>query len=207
MSSETEKCCKVGRVAAKRGLTRLDDELRRRRGAGASLRDLEGFLNERVLERALDEANEAVVGDPESLCRTLQSSDVDAGRKAELRANLERAGVDVDAVEDDFISHQTIRDHLRDCLDVDTSRETRIDRERGHTTISWAQSRSQAVIEQTLQQLRNAGELATGNLDVTQTARVTCTDCGATYRLDELLDSASCECGDHLSEFDSSSDL
>ena len=186
---------------------RLDDELRRRRGAGASLRDLEKFLNERVLERALDEANAAVVGDPESLCRTLRSSDVDAGHKAELRTNLERAGVDVNAVEGDFISHQTIRDHLRDCLDVDTSRETRIDRERGRTTISWAQSRSQAVIEQTLQQLRNAGELATGNLDVTQTARVTCTDCGATYRLDELLDDARCECGGNLSELDSSSGL
>jgi hypothetical protein len=50
------------------------------------------------------------------------------------------------------------------------------------------------VIEQTLDQLRSADQLATEDLEVTQTVRVTCTGCGETYRVAELLDRGGCEC-------------
>ena len=187
-------CCKIGRGCAKYDLSGLDEDLCRRRADGASLRDLQGFVNERVLERALADADADVVGDPENIYRLLRDDDVSAGRQAELRSRLQRAGIDIETVEKDFVSHQTVRDHLKECLDVDTSRRSCIDVERATRNINWAESRSKAVIEQTLDQLRSADQLATEDLEVTQTVRVTCTGCGETYRVAELLDRGSCEC-------------
>jgi hypothetical protein len=192
--SSGHTCCKIGRDCAKYDLSGLDEDLCRRRADGASLRDLQGFVNERVLERALADADADVVGDPENIYRLLRDEEVSSGRQAELRSRLERAGIDIHAVEKDFVSHQTVRDHLKECLDVDTSRRSCIDVERATRNINWAESRSKAVIEQTLDQLRSADQLATEDLDVTQTVRVTCTGCGETYRVAELLDRGGCEC-------------
>ena len=192
--SSGHTCCKIGRDCAKYDLSGLDENLCRRRADGASLRDLQGFVNERVLERALADADAEVVGDPENLYRLLRDEEVSSGRQAELRSRLERAGIDIETVEKDFVSHQTVRDHLKECLDVDTSRRSCIDVERATRTINWAESRSKAVIEQTLDQLRSADRLATEDLEVTQTVRVTCTGCGETYRVAELLDRGGCEC-------------
>ena len=187
-------CCKIGRECAEYDLSGLDEDLCRRRADGASLRDLQGFVNERVLERALADADADVVGDPENIYRLLRDEEVSSGRQAELRSRLQRAGIDIETVEKDFVSHQTVRDHLKECLDVDTSRRSCIDVERATRNINWAESRSKAVIKQTLDQLRNANQLATGDLEVTQTVRVTCTGCGETYRVADLLDRGGCEC-------------
>ena len=192
--SSAHTCCKIGRDCAKYDLSGLDENLCRRRADGASLRDLQEFVNERVLERALADANADVVGDPENIYRLLRDDEVSSGRQAELRSRLERAGIDIEAVENDFVSHQTVRDHLKECLDVDTSRQSSIDIERATRNINWAESRSKAVIKQTLDQLRSANQLATDDLDVTQTVRVTCTGCGETYRVTDLLDRGGCEC-------------
>ena len=192
--SSGHSCCKIGRDCAKYDLSGLDEDLCRRRADGASLRDLQGFVNERVLERALAEADADVVGEPENIYRLLRDEEVSSGRQAELRSRLDRAGIDIEAVEKDFVSHQTVRDHLKECLDVDTSRRSCIDVERATRNINWAESRSKAVIEQTLDQLRGAGQLATDDLELTQTVRVTCTGCGETYRVAELLDRGGCEC-------------
>jgi hypothetical protein len=188
-------CCKIGRDCAKYDLPGLNENLCRRRADGASLRDLREFVNERVLERALADADVEVVGDPENIHRLLGDEEVSAGRQAELRSRLQRAGVDIESVEKDFVSHQTVRAHLKDCLDVDTSRRSSIDTDRATRNVNWAKSRSKAVIERTLDQLRNAGHLSTDDLDVTQTVRVTCTGCGETYRVADLLDRGGCECG------------
>ena len=192
--SSAHTCCKIGRDCAKYDLSGLDENLCRRRADGASLRDLQEFVNERVLERALADANADVVGDPENIYRLLQDDEVSSGRQAELRSRLGRSGIDIETVENDFVSHQTVRDHLKECLDVDTSRQSSIDIERATRNINWAESRSRAVIKQTLDQLRNTNQLATDDLDVTQTVRVTCTGCGETYRVTDLLDRGGCEC-------------
>ena len=192
--SSAHTCCKIGRDCAKYDLSGLDENLCRRRADGASLRDLREFVNERVLERALADADADVVGDPGNIYRLLRDEEVSSGRQAELRSRLQRAGIDIETVEKDFVSHQTVRDHLKECLDVDTSRRSCIDVERATRNINWAESRSKAVIEQTLDQLRSADQLATADLEVTQTVRVTCTGCGETYRVAELLDRGGCEC-------------
>lgn len=186
--------CKVGRTAGAYGLDRLDEELRRRRSDGASLRDLERFVNEAVIERAVRDAGVNVVGSIASLLETLTGNDVSAGERTELRDRLAASGVDATALEADLVSYQTIRAHLRECLDIDTGEPSDLTLEDGRATIEWSRSRSTAVIDRTLDRLRRHGELHTGSLEVSGTVRVTCSDCGATYPVERLVERGRCEC-------------
>lgn len=188
--------CKVGRGARKYGLSELDAELRRRHEADASLRDLEAFVNHAILERAIHDADIDVVGSVDSVLETLTSADASAGRRTETRSRLAGGGVDVEAIESDFVSYQTVRTHLRDCLGIDTANrgEFTVDDARG--TIEWSRSRNRAVIERTLERLRRAGTLDTGPLELSELVRVTCSDCGGTYPLATVLSNRRCECDD-----------
>jgi hypothetical protein len=49
----------------------------------------------------LADANADVVGDPENIYRLLRDDEVSSGRQAELRSRLQRAGIDIEAVEHD----------------------------------------------------------------------------------------------------------
>lgn len=186
--------CKVEQITEKLGFSGLDEELRRRHRSGASLRELETFVNIRVLERALLESDVALVGDTASIYRSLQGEDVPPGRQAEIRSQLERAGPPVSDVEDDFVSHQTVKRHLQNCLGVDTNRESKITFDEAEQTVEWAQSQNLSVIENTLNRLRNAGLLQAEHVDVTQSVRVTCEKTGNTFRLREFLQRGGCDC-------------
>lgn len=187
-------CCKVGRSASRYGLGHLDEDLERRREEGESLRDLETFVNRRVLERALEDAGADTISDAAAIYGMLADDELGAGRHVELRQKLRRAGVDVPAVRSDFVSHQTVRDHLRNCLSIDTSVRAEVDRESARGTIEWARSRFLGITGRTLERLRTADELDVGELEVTDSVRVTCVDCGETYRLDDLVDRGRCSC-------------
>lgn len=188
--------CKVERIIEKHDLSGFDDELRRRHEGGASLRELEKFINIRILERALLEAEIAVIGDTESIYRVLQGDDVPPGRRAEVRSQLDRAGPPVSDIEADFVSHQTVKRHLQNCLGVDTNRQSQITLEDAEQTVEWAQSQNLSVIENTLNRLQNAGLLEAAHVDVTQSVRVTCERTGNTFRLREFLQRGGCDCDD-----------
>lgn len=187
--------CKVGRAVDAYDLPGLNRELRDRRDREeASLRELADVTNTRILESALEHADADVVGDASSVYEALTGDDVAPERRADVRDQLTYAGVDVEAVTDDFVSHQTVRAHLSDCLDVDTSRRGVTDVDEGRDVIEWARGRDEHIVEQTLDQLRRRGALDVGALDVTHTVRVTCTECGASYPVETLLDRGHCEC-------------
>lgn len=186
--------CKIGRNAREYGLPGFDAELRRRHADGDSLRDLERFVNESILGHVLRESDVDVVGDVSAIYRTLSGDSASAGERTEVRERLSRAGVDVDALEDDFVTYQTVRSHLRECLGVDTGREGAVTVEEARGTIEWSRSRSKAIAERTLERLRASGELVAGDLEVSQVTRVTCADCGSTYPVDRFLDRGGCDC-------------
>ena len=188
--------CKIDRVVDRRGLDDVDAELRRRREeAGASLRDLESLFNRRVLADELRaERVETLQGEVANTYRLLTDDDVSAGARTEALDRLERSGVDPDALFGDFVSYQTVRTHLRDCLGVDTARESTLDRSDAEDTIFSLLSRSEAVIDQTLSRLRSSGGLRTGDLDLTVSARVACEECGREYTVSQLLERGHCEC-------------
>jgi hypothetical protein len=155
--------CKVGRAIETYELAGFDDEIRRRREReDASLRTLAAFLNTRILRRVTERhADRNVVADAGSIYATLTGPE-DAGAAAELRERLASLGVPVDDVTDDFISHQTMRAHLNDCLDVDTGRTQATDVEEVTNLIEWARSRDERIIDRALTRLRELGELDVG---------------------------------------------
>jgi len=189
-----EPCCKISRVAQAYGVRDVDTKLLHQREGGASLRELATFFNRRILSKALDRATQEVIGDAETIYAVLMDDDTDRARQAELRSKLARYDVDIDAVQQDFISHQTVRNHLNGCKEIDTGRESTIDLDSGRKTVEWAQARSEGVIEQTIERLRNAGEVADTPTEVTQSVRVACSACGRSYRIEEFLQQGGCDC-------------
>jgi len=187
--------CKVSRVADRRDLGDLDAELRHRRDEGASLRDLADVVNTRVLESGMNAVDADVVGDAASVYEALTGDDVDPTRHADVRDQLEYAGVDVESVSGDFVSHQTVRDHLRDCLGLDTGRDGVETVQEGREVVTWARERNERVVERTLQRLGRTGALELGELDVFNSTTVTCEDCGSSFGVEELLDRGGCDCG------------
>ena len=187
--------CKIDRVARKRDLADLDRRLLERRDEGASLRDLEAYHNRAVLEAAMNEAGmETLEGEVENLYRLLTDDDVSVGTRVEARSRLERNGVDPDAVTDDFVSYQTVRTHLNDCLDVDTERTARIDRTDAKNVVFKLLSRTESITARTIDRLRTGGHLTIGTPEVTLSLRVACTDCGEEYTFARLVDRGRCSC-------------
>ena len=189
-----EPCCKVTRVAQEYHIRDVDKKLLQQRERGASLRELAIFFNKQILSKALDRATQEVVGDTETIYEVLMDDDTDRARQAELRSKLTRYNVDIDDAQQDFISHQTVQNHLNDCRELNTERESTLDLEGGRKTIEWAQARSEGVIEQTIERLRNAGEVADTQTEVTQSVRVACSACGQSYRIEEFLEQGGCGC-------------
>lgn len=186
--------CKVGRTARNVGARDLDAELRERHRKGDSLRDLERFVNRGLLERALEDAAPAVIGDVDAIYDALTGDDVSAGRRTEVRERLTGAGVDVDRLLEEFVSYGTVRTHLRECLDVETDRRTSLSVDDARGTIEWARSRSDGIVERTLERLVAADEVAGGDLAVSGTVRVTCDDCGTSLPVEEFLTAGGCAC-------------
>jgi hypothetical protein len=193
-SGPTGACCKVGRLAATYDLADVDGALARRHDDGESLRDLAEYLNRRTFDAALSTAGAAGAGDREALFVALTDDDVGSGRRAAVRTTLRNAGLDVEGVLDDFVSHQTVRTHLQECLDRDTGRSLSVDREGARSTIEWATTRADAVVMEKLEQLRAVGKLRTGPLSTTLSVRVTCEDCETTYRVRDLIARGRCDC-------------
>ena len=186
--------CKLGRNLAAYGLEDLHPTVRERRSDGDSLRDLERFVNRSLLDGTIREAGADVIGDVDGIYDALTGDGVSAGERTEVRERLEHAGVDVTAVEADFVSYQTVRTHFRDCLDVETARESRLSVDDARGTIEWARSRSEGIVERTVQRLATAGEVTAGDVDVSHVVRVDCPDCGAAYPIDEFVDRGGCDC-------------
>ncbi|WP_158853390.1 rod-determining factor RdfA [Halorhabdus sp. CUG00001] len=201
--AESPCSCKVGRVAERYDLSDLDTDLQSRHDAGTSLRALATVLNKRILRTALERAG----GDTSTLVSSDRGVDtlfdvLDGSTEAtdtervRVKTRLEQAGVDVEAVTDDWVSHATIKSHLNECLSVDTSRETSITESDAIDTIEWTRTRSENVIAETIERLQNAGLIAVGEPTTSVRARITCEDCGRSYAVRDLLDAGGCACRD-----------
>ena len=190
-------CCKVGRTAASYGLDGIDEELSARWGGddgSVGVRELAASLNRQVLAAAMREAGLSPLdGEPENLLRLLTDDDVPGSRRLDTRRRLEREGVDVDAVLSDTVSHQTVYNHLRDCLGV--SKGSDGDRlERRGSTLHALRNRTETVTRETLTSLREGGELDIDGFDVIVDVRVVCESCGRSHELGTLLEDRGCDC-------------
>ncbi|MDS0474856.1 rod-determining factor RdfA [Natrinema sp. 1APR25-10V2] len=191
---------KVERVIDEYGLEEWGDRLEAEwTGDGTdrtSLRDLATQFNQAVLRAAVRDAGESVLDtDIESLYRTLADDDVSRSDAVRKRRELERSGVDIDAVRSDFVTHQTIYTYLTNVRDAslpEEDTEGRVDRKK--ETVQRLAGRTQVVTESTLSELSNAGEITDRNYEVFVDVRTICGNCGADYPIAELLDQGGCDC-------------
>lgn len=196
--------CKVGAAISTYHLGSLNEQLEFEYvEADASLRDLERVVNDAITEAAMagegpwpaitgSGMGDASVTDITDAVR--ENDAVPRDKAAEIRTRLSQEGVDVDELRRDYVSYQTVRKHLNQCLAVDTSLEETITVPDASRTIGWAQSQCRGIIDRTLRRLRRVGDLSIGDFEVSVIVRVECTDCGRSMPVSELLQEGACEC-------------
>ena len=193
--------CKLDRVIDEYELGRVAENLPNywtREDERYSLRGLADYVNQAILRTAMDRAGlNPLDGEVENTYRLLTDDEVSQGVRTQAHSRLDRGGVDVDAVEGDFVSYQTVNRHLKECLGVERASTERSDSDRvdsGAQRIAALRNRTVAVAENTLDQLRSTGALALGDPDVYVDVTVTCTDCGTHATVRELIDDGGCGC-------------
>jgi hypothetical protein len=162
-----------------------------------SLRELADVFNRAVLRAALDRAGESPLeGEVENTYRLLTDDSVSSGVRTETRNALARDGVDVEELDDDFVTHQAIHTYLTKHRGVtyESSTDETDQVEKGGETIRRLQTRTAAVAETTLGNLENTDRITLGDFDVIVDVRVLCDTCGRSYTVDEVLEGGGCAC-------------
>jgi len=197
---DRDDCCKVTRVARAYNLDGLDSELRRRRTeTGATLHELADYLNERLTAAALRAAGVSIDAEPGTVYAALRGREsVPLARRDEIREAVV-GNLDLDRLERDYTSHETVRKHLNDHLDVSTAQESFETRAELAETLVRHQDQYESAVVGALDRAGKKGLLAAGDYNVF-TTRVECRDCGTTYRLQELIESGGCACAGRASE-------
>lgn len=189
---------KVARLIDDYDLDGLGAELERRWTAPSdrrdSLRDLATVVNRRVLETALHRADaRPLPGSVAELYRELAGTDSSAGDRTRARRRLERAGIDVDGLREDFVSHAAVRTYLRNNRGVEHEPEPELS-ESADATIARLAGRLEAVTADRVDAAAGRGDIVLGDHDVTVTVRVACRDCGQQRPVGELLEAGGCGC-------------
>jgi hypothetical protein len=138
-------------------------------------------------------------GEAENTYRLLSDDDVSVGVRTQQRNRLERAGIDVDALEDDFVTHQAVYTYLTKGLGVSKNGGDDEDTlEKHETRIQRLRNRLDAVTAQSLGNLQNANDLTLGRVDTTVSVQVYCQDCETQCDLATLFDNGGCNCQEQL---------
>jgi len=192
---------KVARLIDEYGLTSIGDELERRWTRAddrSSLRDLSEYFNRQLLRATLETAEtNPLDGEVENLYRLLVNDDITSGVRQETRSRLKQRGVDVETLEEDFVSYQSIRTYLQTVRDATASDEPRSPedhRRKKRNTIQRLTDRLDTVTEQSLTELENADHLTLREFDVLVTVRVHCSDCNTQVQVTDLLTEGGCQC-------------
>ena len=191
---------KVNRVLDDYDLQEIGDQIERRwlgtDGTRYSLRELESWFNRQLLRVAMEDAGmNPLDGEVENLYRLLSDDEVSSGMQTQAHNRLERNGVDVERLENDFVSYQSIRTYLRNYRDVSSPTDEETDRvERETENVQRLKSRFSAVTESKLEGLQKADEIRLGSFRVLADLRVFCETCGSQYAIEEFLERGRCDC-------------
>ena len=197
--SEPNTRYKVGRVLTEYDLLELHEELPDRwlgeSGDPTSLRDLADLVNVALVSRAMEEAGEdPLEGEADNVYRLLTDDEVSTGVRTQQRNRLERAGIDVDALEDDFVTHQAVYTYLTKGLGISKETDQREPIEKHEERIQRLRSRTTAVVENSLSELEESGEITGGEFDAIVDIQVYCNVCHTQAPLADFLEAGGCEC-------------
>jgi hypothetical protein len=191
---------KVGKVIQRHSMDGMADELENRwtgeNGEARSLRDLATYFNRELLKSVLAKNDKRYRRrDVAHIFESLTEDDVSPGERTRVRKQLERDGIDVEALEQEFVTHQAIHTFLTQGRGVTKDTEPGGDRlGRAKQTINSLRNRVIAVTETTITQLSKAEILTIGSFDIFVDLTVHCADCGTSISVSELFESKGCEC-------------
>lgn len=198
----TGRRVKVARLVDEYDLDGLGDRLVEQWTAPAdereSLRSLAESFNRRLLRAALESAGvRPLESELDTYHAVLTDGDAGTGERVDVERELERAGVDVDALKSDFVTHQAVHTYLTDHRGVSLPEESvssdeRV--ERGRTTIDKLDGRLSTVATSVLEGLRDAGHLTLGDFRVFTRVEVYCEDCDTQVGVGELFGAGGCDC-------------
>lgn len=193
---------KVARLIEEYDLEGIGEKMERRWTADDdrwSLRDLADHFNQTILEAALEvEGAQLLNGEVENTYRLLTDDDVAEADKTRVRRRLERDGIEVEDLLDDFLSYQAIRTFLTKHQDAEYTPDDTDPVETATESLQRLRSRSAQVTESRVTQLRDSGHLALGEARVTVDVRVLCEDCGSQFDIGELLARQGCNCSEDV---------
>jgi len=189
---------KVARLIDEYDLNGLGEEMARRWTAEDdrwSFRDLADHFNQAILEAAMEaEGAQLLDGEAENTYRLLTNEDVGEADKTRVRRRLEREGIEVDDLLDDFVSYQAIRTFLTKHQGAEYTPDETDPLERERENVQQLRGRIDSVTAGKLEQLRDSGELKLGEFRTLVDVRVICEDCHAQYDIVELLERGGCSC-------------
>lgn len=193
-----ERRSKVGRLVAEHELDDLPAELEARwtapREERSSLRDLAEYVNHRILEAVLrDAGRDPLPDDVEAIYRALTNDDASAAERTRRRRSLERDGIDVDALESDFVSHQAVHTYLTKYREAEHRLDAEL-AERSLRRLRRLQGRTAAVTEDTVERLVDREEITGGDLRVILSLQVLCETCGTSADATTFIENGGCSC-------------
>ena len=158
-----------------------------------SLRDLARYFNRELLRERLDRHGVSSVGmDVETVHRHLRGEE-SAGSQTRVHRQLDREGVDVESLREEFVSHTAIRTFLRN-RSVTRSEDEGDQVAAEATHIQQLQNRTAVVAEDKLETLRSTDRVLIGDFRVLVDVQVFCEDCQRQFDINELLEVRRCSC-------------
>ncbi|MFA1611775.1 rod-determining factor RdfA [Halobellus rubicundus] len=160
-----------------------------------SLRSLAEWFNRRLLRTKLERNGMTPLdGEVANMYRLLSSDDVTAGARVEAESTLEDNGIDPERLKREFVSHQAIHTYLTKFRGASKDGSSADPREKAQNTIQKLRNRLIAVIENSLEQLRERQRITLGEFNILLDIQILCEDCGASYSVTELFDRGGCDC-------------
>lgn len=197
MSCPQNDCgCKIGRITTKHTVSDVESRLGEEWQTDTSVRRLTEDLNSTIIE---DELNNANVGNVEwsrtPVYKALHTDDLSDADEIEIRRELERAGIDVEQLAADWVSHQKVYRHLTQCLDAskDDEQTPAERREQARNTVHALQQRIELVTRSTLETLQAAGITKLGTIEMLVDIQVVCGEYGQSMDLETAI-SNGCHC-------------
>lgn len=164
-----------------------------------SLRELAGYFNRRLLQSTLDSVGvKHLDGEIENIYRLLNEDDVSSADRKRVRRSLERDGVDIDVLEEDFVTYQAIRTYLKDHRGAEYTPAQIDPLEREATNIQQLRGRMAAVTEGKLEQLRDNDNFNLGKFRTLAEIKVVCEECDTQFNAVELLERGGCGCSSEV---------
>lgn len=171
MDDSSQPNSKVARVIREYDLDGLGDRLEAawigEDGDRTSLRDLAGQFNRAVLDAAIRDVSGPVSEtDVESAYSTLTGDDVSKADQRRKRRDLDAMGVDIEAVESDFVTHQAIYTYLTDYRGAELPDQSEGVARRKAETIERLQGRTLAVTESAIESMTSSDKISDHDYDV-----------------------------------------